>query len=279
MFLLGVWRSLKCNRQYEHWILLSFFVAFYILLGTNYRVLTRYALPLIPVILLYASIGVRDSAQLLGEVLREVFVERLKPYRFLGAFIVLGAVVLYQPLKTSLAFDTVLGQPDTRVQARNWLLNNLQQPQAVGVGPRLGQIKLPAQFGQLVIETGPNNMSGRPPEKIEIADIDFRTKNINTYANLPVLKQLGIRYIVLYGGMPLFANPDWEFAALRKQQAVPVFHASPLKANADIEKDMGQFDVLDAFYLPYDKFDAFVSPGPDVTIFDISGSGISEMPN
>ncbi len=264
---MGLLRGWQVPDRSKHWLMWAFLIGYFILLGTNLRVMTRYALPLAPVILVYAAWGAVYVSQRLHSLFSGKAHSQLRQGVWIG---VVTAVIGYQPLMDTLAFDGVLGQADTRSIARQWIMENIPPGQPIATGPRLGQIRLPANYGQLLMETGPNNLE--PPIQVETTDINFRTRNINTYAQPEVLRQMGVRYVVLYGGMPLFSSPPWEMEAyhqfLEAGSVRLLFQITPLKSQAS-PNSIGRFDVMDAFYLPFEGFSAFERPGPEILVFEL----------
>lgn len=261
-------RCRKAENRWEEAIFLSFLAAYFMLLGFNDRLMTRYALPLVPVLLLYATAGILRVAEALGWLFLgrkhfKEFTTSPKGYWIRGAVL---AVALVQPVLLSVGFDWLMTQPDSRTLARNWIIQNVPGKQPVATGPRLGMVYLPGEYGQLVVESGPQALM--PPEKVQAMDISPRTRLINTYADVAILRQMGVRYVITYGGMPVFGNRDWELAALEKE-AGRVYFVDPLKRGMQ-GKDVGRFDPLDAFFLPFDDFHAFERPGPIIQIFDLN---------
>lgn len=261
---LGMWLRLrKAENRWADIALLSFLVSFYLLLGFNERVMTRYALPMVPVILLYAAWAADELAALVRQAFKSP-----KTSLALNAAIwgILGVLIIGQSLLLSTQFDQLLMQADTRNIAREWVLMNVPPKTPVATGPRLGMIVLPWDYGQLLVETGPQFLN--PPQKFQIQQMNNHFLNANSYANLDALKKLGIRYVITYQGLPAYGNRPWEMNALT-QRARLVFYVNPVKRNVAPE-DVGRFDPLDAFYLPYDNLDAFERPGPIIALFDLN---------
>ncbi len=265
--LLGLGFRLKSKAHlWEDAALLVFLLSSYGVLGFNSRVMTRYALPLLPVLLLYAAFGIQKISELLGRLLPSAENTIVWRGRRLAIPIVVALVVIAQPLALSVEFTRLMMQADTRTLARDWLLQNVPKNMPVANGPRLGMIALPGYYGQLVVSTGPD--VSEMPVEIRVGEMTPRTRVINSYADLNALRQMGIRYVVTYGGLPAFANRPWEMETLVNNAAV-VFRAMPLKPGIN-PKEIARFDPMDAFYLPYGDFRAFERPGPFIMIFDLA---------
>jgi hypothetical protein len=192
----------------------------------------------------------------------------LKPrtqWQTVGLWILAGGLLTLSSLMQSIGFDRLMMQADTRNLARDWIMANVPGNTAVATGPRLGFMLLPPQYGQLLVQTGPEFMA--PPRETLTQMITPKDLLINHYADLPALKKLGIRYVTTFQGLPAYGNRPWELDTLTRNARL-AFYANPLKAGKT-DKDVGRFDPLDAFYLPYDNFEAFERPGPIIAIFDL----------
>jgi len=260
-FLVGTvaaWRHRE--NHWTHWILWSALLAFYLSLGPNLRVMTRYAMPLVPVILIYAAYGVVTIWQALLQR-RELH----SPVLQYAVLIGLSLCVLWQPLSDSLQLNQILAQPDTRSIARQWILQNVAPNQPVAVGPRLGQIRLPVNYGQLMLETGPNNLGY--PRQMKTETVSPRTRLITTYLDMKALQQFGIRYVVIYGPQMLFSNPPWE-QELYSKKAKPVFAVHPYKSERP--ELTGIYEPFDAMQLPFTQLNEIARGGPPLIIYDIA---------
>ena len=261
-FGLGVWR--RWQQPENRWAdatLLAFLVGFYILLGFNERVMTRYALPMVPVILLYAAFGLDELVRSLQTLLKI-----RRPWQTTSLWLLAGGLLSMPSLVQSVGFNLLLMKADTRNLAREWILANVPRQTPVATGPRLGLISLPGEYGQFIVQTGPEFLM--PPPETHLQMLNTKDLLTNTYADLALFKKLNIRYVVTFQGLPIYGNRPWEMETLMKN-AKPVFYANPLKPGKK-PGDVGRFDPLDAFYLPYDNFEAFDRPGPVIAIFDLA---------
>jgi hypothetical protein len=247
------------EADWRDYTLLSFLLGFYMLLGFNQRVLSQSALPLVPVILLYAVQGIVTCAAFIREKTKKNILAS-------GSALLLLLLALVPQISLSIGFNQRLMQADTRSIARNWILTHVPRQTPIATGPQLGQLSLPAEYGQLLVQTGPEHQA--PPLKADLLPLSQQTLLTNTYADPDLLKKLGIRYVVTYQGIPAYGNRPWEFAML-SSNAKLVYYISPLKPDIDPAR-IGRFDPLDAFYLPYAAFEAFERPGPVIAIFDLA---------
>lgn len=261
--ILGLVSSLKDTaKRWQNALMLSFLLGFYILLGFNERVMTRYVLPLLPVIIVYASTGLELITTHLYKRLK---VEREAPQQIIAVFLVLLACL--PSLWMSFAFDRLLMKEDTRQLAEKAILRNVPPSTLIATGPWLGRLRLPRTYTQWPVAE-PTYASDLPPKDIMIQRIDSKTLLINSYGDLEKLRKLGIRYVVIFEGHRFYGNRIWEIGPLTRN-ARKIYHVSPLKKGVPPQK-VGRFDPMDAFYLPYGNFSAFERPGPDISIFDLS---------
>jgi hypothetical protein len=244
-------------------------------LGPNGRVMSRYAMPMVPVVLLMSALGLVLVSQRVA-----IRLQLQKPAMRTLTLVALSAVVLAYPFIETLKLDWLFAQPDTRSIARNWILSNIQPNQAIALGPRLGGIQLPPNYGVLLLETGPNNLPyqfgqfppGQKSMEVQLHDQDPRTKVINVYRDVNIMKQLGIRWVVLFAGHPLFANPaeDIQYYQQHAKLAFFVPSAHPMAGRSANSPRMGAVEPMDAFYIPFDSLYGLERPGPTIFIFDLS---------
>ncbi len=121
------------RRRRADWVLLGLFVAFYAITGQGRTVFFRYVLPLLPLCALFVGIALH--------ALREWSVV---PRKFAGVVgLGLLGMALVEPLWASIKVDRLLGQEDTRVQARAWVEQNIPDGLLIAnVGGLYGDVPL-----------------------------------------------------------------------------------------------------------------------------------------
>ncbi|MGE0200607.1 MAG: glycosyltransferase family 39 protein [Candidatus Melainabacteria bacterium] len=258
---LGVRKQQTASVSSRSAVLWAFGVAISLPLALSHVGMTRYALPLVPVLLVSAAL----ATEWIATCITDRWPACPKP-AMLG--LVLAGVLCLQTLWTSLQFDRLMATPDTRNIARAWLISHVPQMQAVATGPRIGKIQLPHAYGQLQLEAALSNLNLQPSDAYQA--VDFQSRVIQSYLNMPLLKSWGIQTVVMYQGQPLFANPPRELATYRAapDRAAEVFRVSPLPDGKPVPGD-ALFDPLDAFFLPYAGFEGWQRPGPAITIFQL----------
>lgn len=271
VFLLSLWgivRVVRNRPEPVHFVLLSFLVASYLLLGVNARVMTRYCLPLVPVLLVYAAYAIQYLAQLVQTVLERHDLYLGRYHRWAGLTAVL-VVALYFPVGQALQLDYLLAQTDTREMAREWIIRNAEPKSIVATGPRLGRLLLPPQYQTLVVESSFSLNKQPGPIQLISSHPDKRYEVLSSYGEPGRLRQAGVRFVVMYfSELPLFSNARWAFERLMKEAGMAVQWNS-LKPNAR-KVERSRMDQMDAFFLPYVYFEDFECPGPQVVIFDLT---------
>ena len=267
--ILGAWKNWKSLPRTIHIVLLGFGLSYFLVcLGPNVRVMTRYALPLVPVILLYAALGIIWVANALGKRLQST---TLLPRKAIMA--VLAGLLLLPSLSNSIAFDTLISKPDTRTLARDWIMSSLPPGQPVAAGPRYGSLHLPIRYPKLYSDPM------RPPQPVRIEPWVNNERLVSTYQFPKLFDDLGIENVVLFGGMPMFSNTPSEWQQL-EQHGKPLAYWSPLTSKLTGPSSAPhppEFDPMDAMYIPFAHFEAFERPGPMIGIFHIQSSKSQEQ--
>jgi 4-amino-4-deoxy-L-arabinose transferase-like glycosyltransferase len=264
----GVWQTRKSIPKPMHVVLLGFGLAYFVLcLGPNVRVMTRYALPLIPVVLVYAALGIEALAQWLGTRLQWT---SGRQQSVVAA--VLASLLMLPSLSNAVAMDRLLSQPDTRTLARNWILAQVPPEQPIAAGPRYGSLQLPLAYSKLYSDPM------REPDPVSIEPWLHHDRLVTTYQYPKMFDDLGIRLVVLFGGMPMFSNTPGEWRNLNQvgklvAQWVPMV---PNLRNPAEAPRPPVFDPMDAMYLPFVNFDAFERPGPQVAIVAVPQTPVSK---
>ncbi|MBX2860237.1 MAG: glycosyltransferase family 39 protein [Vampirovibrio sp.] len=263
--LLATWKTFKQHSlltRWKHIAMMSFLLIWYLSLCPNLRVMTRYILPVVPLLTIYGAVGLDTFYHRLIELLQGQRSQKLQ----IGTGLVLALVILYQPVTNMWQMNSLLNKADTRVLARQWILEHVPPNSGVATGPRFGRILLPGNYRQLLTDPGaadPNN----PPTILY--QESPRVLIANHLASANFLKQLGIRYALVYRfPIPQFSNALWEFEALQ-QQATIVAHWSARKTNVT-QFENTLFDPMDAVFFPLSGFRHFQRPGPDIWIFDLT---------
>jgi hypothetical protein len=121
-----------------------------------------------------------------------------------------------------------------------------------------------------------------PPTRPSLENVTPQVKLINTY-DANILKQLGIRYVILYGGNLLFSSPSWEMQRYFEGYHLrPIAHINPNKPNTQnliSRAAAASHDPLDALFTPFVGFTDSAFTGPEIFIFDIAQLDDSSIKN
>jgi hypothetical protein len=270
--LLGVVWLVKWAKQSTHvnhlaLLLLPYTAIAYLLIGNTKTVFLRYMIPLLPALVLLASLGGLW-------MLSSVAVGRLRRLAMLGLLVVL----LGQPLYLSLQSDQLLAAPDTRNQARSWILSHYRQGDGVGIGFPLSQVQLPLAIPKVYlgpVEDERSKLALRGRTFVPMQEVWFSGKptqqnefKITSYLTPRALQDIGVGYVmVAYSPLALFNAPRYEYEGMARQYKL-VAHFSPLSSGGRWPSSSG-YDQLDALYLPFANFGNLKQAGPEIWIYEV----------
>ncbi len=208
--------------------------AFFVLIGfaafgASPAMHARYLVPLLPALALLVAGAVWAG---LARVLR-------RPWHGIASTAVI-ALLVFEPLRASIAFDRVVARTDTRVLASDWLQHNVPPGSVVAVAGMVfwvwGEPRIPA---------------GLVRRRTDLDEQEFR--------------KTAARYLVTHDH-PLFSSTI-DPAALARL-------APQLRLRAEFDPFVGPaaqaaFDAQDAYYVPIAGFDAVERPGPIIRIYEV----------
>ena len=202
----------------------TFAVVWFIVVCLSPHFYARYLTPVVPVVLLL-------TAGLLAAVASR--------FRRSGLMLSLAvAIVVAQPLASTLAFNHLAGQTDTRLLATRWLAEHTT------VGDRV------AVYGTVFWPWGTPQM----PPGVHLLDAP---------PDVQSLVRNGVRYVVTHEHDLRFSTVDRERLAVLQPRLtrVAVFDpGAPGRAGA-------VFEGADAYYIPIHGFHAVERPGPKIEIY------------
>lgn len=219
------------SRHRRHAAVLgAFTAALFAAIGSGQTVFFRYVMPLVPVACLSAAVAVQHLGSWLAAR------TRLPRTAAVG----LLAVIIGGPSLVSSAWlDGLLARTDTRVIAARWLTPRLHPDDTLhdagGDYTRLDYGRTPFHEWRFDAATKSFDPAGRTPD-----------------------------WIVLYDS-PLFtyAAIDNELRLLVDRDYVLAEEVRGTRGDGPF----GAYDLQDAFFLPFSRFDTVQRPGPDVRIF------------
>ena len=226
----GLW--IGARRHHRHtFVLASFAAAYFAIIGGGYTAFFRYAMPLVPVVCVFAALAAARTSELVAKTA--------------GVTPALAAAVVALAIGgpsaiTSVRMDLLLSRTDTRVIAARWL------------GPRL-------RPEQTLHDAGS-----------DYARLDLRDRAYHEWRFDPAARSFGHPtgatpdWIVI-ADSPLrhYASADPVLQRLASERYDPVF---TVKGPARLDSN-GVYDQQDAFFVPFSGFDEVERPGPTITIY------------
>ena len=246
----ALWRRTRAD-----WILLSFVIATYVVLGAGSSVFVRYADPLLPPLLVLAGRAV-------GEVLR-VTVQRRVEIATAIAVLVIGV----SSLPHDVTYDVLIGRTDTRTQAFDWLASHTQPGDRVAAGYFPG----PAHDAALVASGRHSHgaptayvgafLQNRLEDRYGVHEL---TADELARGDLAALRADGVQLVLITPMLPQddCAGPsplEQKLRALGPPVAVFLPAADPCSGSV--------FDPLDAYFVPLAGYQGWVRPGPPIRIY------------
>jgi 4-amino-4-deoxy-L-arabinose transferase-like glycosyltransferase len=200
-------------------ILCTFIAVLYVSLGPGHTVFFRYVLPLVPVLCVCAAVAVRWTRVPL-----------------------LALAVAAPALWTSVWSDVMLARQDTRVEAAQWLVDNVKPNESIyQAGSNYSDIPL----GTLAPQTWPR-------EIFDAAAGTFAGRGLPDWLVVPE-SPLGL-YTTLMPSLRRVASEH--YSIVHRVRATSPFNA-----------DNGVYDEDDAFFLPVTGFGAILRPGPTIVFY------------
>ena len=247
------------RRQPADLVVLTFLLAYFLLIGAGRSVFLRYADPMIPLLLLLAGRALAAFVQLAGR-------GRARQLA-LGVALVLITVA---PLAHDLRFDLLIQQTDTRTLAFDWLAQHV---------PAGGKAAVPYMAGpshdQAMIDSGEHSHGATDPYVASFLDsrletqysIRELTRDDLQLTSLESFRREGIAYVVLG-----YETPGTGCGVLSpleqalRAQGPPLASFSPTIGCPD-----SVFDPIDTYYVPLAGYGGWVRPGPQIRIYGLGG--------
>jgi hypothetical protein len=227
---------IAARRYSQHTFVIGAFAgAYYAIIGSGHTAFFRYVLPLVPIVCLFAALGVHAASVWLSDRARSA--RRVSEL----AIAPLVALLVAAPSAwTSLRLDALLARTDTRVIAARWLAPQLRPEHSVyDAGSDYTRLDLREEryhewfFNPATQSFG--HPAGLTPDWIVIGDSPLRH-----YASAPE----GVRRL----------------AANRYDLAFSV-------QGTKSESTGAVYDRQDAFFVPFSGFDEVERPGPTIRIY------------
>lgn len=247
------------RRQPADLVVLTFLLAYFLLIGAGRSVFLRYADPMIPLLLLLAGRALAAFVQLAGR-------GRARQLA-LGVALVLITVA---PLAHDLRFDLLIQQTDTRTLAFDWLAQHVPAGSKAAVPYMAGP-----SHDQAMIDSGEHSHGATDPYVASFLDsrletqytIRELTRDDLQLTSLESFRREGIAYVVLG-----YETPGTGCGVLSpleqalRAQGPPLASFSPTIGCPD-----SVFDPIDTYYVPLAGYGGWVRPGPQIRIYGLGG--------
>jgi len=247
------------RRQPADWIILTFLLVYFLLMGAGRSVFLRYADPMIPPLLL---LGGRALAEVVNLSTRGPARQR--------ALAVAFVLIVVAPLAHDVRYDLLIQQTDTRTLAFDWLARHVPKGSRAAVPYMAG----PAH-DQAMVDSGEHSHGATDPYVASFLDsrletqygIHELTRQDLQMTSLDNFRKEGIVYVVVgyeTPGTGCQASSPLERAL--RAQAPPLASFSPTNGCPD-----SVFDPIDTYYVPLAGYGGWVRPGPYIRIYRLAG--------
>ena len=247
------------RRQPADWIILTFLLVYFLLIGAGRSVFLRYADPMIPLLLLLAGRALAAFVQLTAP-------GRTRRLALAVAFVLIAVA----PLVHDVRYDLLIQQTDTRSLAFEWLAQHV---------PSGGRAAVPYMAGpahdQAMIDSGEHSHGATDPYIASFLDsrletrytIRELTRDDLQLTSLDSFRNDGISYVVIG-----YETPGTGCGTLSpleqalRAQGPPLASFSPTNGCPD-----SVFDPIDTYYVPLAGYEGWVRPGPQIRIYRLAG--------
>ena len=247
------------RRQPADWIILTFLVAYFVLIGAGRSVFFRYADPMIPLLLLLGGRALAALAKLSA---------RGQPRRLALATAFLLVVVA--PIVHDVRYDLLIQQTDTRTLAFDWLAQHV----AAGSRAAVPYMAGPAH-DQAMVDRGEHSHGATDPYVASFLDsrletqypIHELTREDLQLTSLSGLRNEGITYVVIgYETPGTGCAADSPLERTLRAEGPLLASFTPTNGCPD-----SVFDPIDTYYVPLAGYRGWVRPGPYIRIYRIAG--------
>lgn len=256
MTLVGIGWAMRRGRPAD-WIVLSFVLGYFLLIGAGHSVFFRYADPLIAPLLLLGGRAAADLVEIIGaSALRQ------------AAIAAAALLILVPALIHDVTYDRLIQQTDTRSLAFDWLAQHVPTGARAAVPYMAG----PAH-DQAMIDSGEHSHGASDPYVASFLDSRLETqytilelsRDDLQLTSLERFRQQGIHVIVIgYETPGTGCRPDSPLERLLLSQGLQV---ASFSSTAGCPGSI--FDPIDTYYVPLAGYGGWQRPGPYIRIYEI----------
>jgi hypothetical protein len=247
------------RRQPADWIILTFLLVYFLLIGAGRSVFFRYADPMIPPLLL---LGGRALSALITRTTRA----QARRLSLAVAFV----LVVVAPVVHDVRYDLLIQQTDTRTLAFDWLAQHVPAGSRAAVPYMAG----PAH-DQAMVESGEHSHGATDLYVASFLDsrletqytIHELTREDLQLTSLDSFGKEGITYVVVgYETPGTGCQVDSPLERTLRAQGQPQASFAPTNGCPD-----SIFDPIDTYYVPLAGYGGWLRPGPYIRIYRLGG--------
>jgi hypothetical protein len=245
------------RREAADWVLLTFLLAYYGLIGAGFSVFVRYADPLLPPLALLAGRALVVLARTLAPWVRPVVT------------LAVGLLIaLVPPVLHDITFDQLLGRTDTRTLAARWLDAELPP------GTRIATPYFAGPFhDQSMADEAHHTHGATTPYVASFLQNRLTTRfsvheltDAELQGSVDTLRRDGVDYVVLATNKPdAGCAPPTPLERSLRALAPPLISFAPTRTGCPASV----FDQIDAYYVPLNGYSGWDRPGPLITVYRI----------
>jgi 4-amino-4-deoxy-L-arabinose transferase-like glycosyltransferase len=120
---LTIYQAIR-NKNMDYWILIAFPLIYFLVMGATKHYFARYTIPLIPFLVIFSAHG-------LVWVTNRLFKENHKLAT--TSLVVLSALLIFQPMISSIRVNQLFSRLDTRTQAKEWIEANIPDGSKIAI--------------------------------------------------------------------------------------------------------------------------------------------------
>jgi Dolichyl-phosphate-mannose-protein mannosyltransferase len=261
--------------------LLTFPVAYYLLMGSSSIVVSRYMTPVVPFACMTAAIFATMMVEQLSKWQLLQHLPMRSPEKFLA--LLLTTLIIAQPAYAIVQSNRLLATPDNRLVAAEWLRQNAPQNSSVyQTGLIYGQIVLERSPRQVIKQLESPQINGQVSLKAQLQSV--QSNDAERYPQWDYDPSKGVFSFAqnLQKGLP-------DYIVVQKNAIDPeeIFEAGiaeiiqknyVLKRSfqaMEIGDPRNRFDQQDAFYLPFSGFRNVRRPGTNLYIYQSKSNVIA----